>query len=178
MTEPRTLAEFFRHLARHPWEMLGRRWNYKSAVLSALIRSTLFFATNLGAGVDAAAGAALTEVVLRLVTSGFFGALTQSFRHVEPKAVGTLAAVILLPALAHSLELGVHWLRGTPALATSIAVSVAFTVVSTAFNLFAMRHGVLIVGHGRRTVVEDILAMHRLLVLFVVDVARSARACL
>ncbi len=178
MTEPRTLSELARGLAHHPWEMLGRRWNYKSAVLSAVIRATLFFAANLGAGADAATSAALTEVVLRLATSGFYGALTQSFRHVEPKVVGTLGAMILLPAVAHSLELAVHWLRGTPALTTSIAVSVGFTVVSTAFNLFAMRHGVLIVGAGKRTVREDLAAMPRLLVLFVADLARTARACL
>ncbi|MEQ1730248.1 MAG: hypothetical protein ABL982_17925, partial [Vicinamibacterales bacterium] len=94
------------------------------------------------------------------------------------RIVGTAAAMIVLPLVAHSLELCVHWLRGTPALTTSIAVSVGFTAVSTAFNLFAMRHGVLIVGQGRRSVVEDLTALPRLLVLFVVDLARTARACL
>jgi len=177
MIEPRTLGDVCRQLVQSPWELLCRRWNYKSAVMSASIRATLFFTTNLTAGVDAAIGAALTEIVLRLATAGFYGALTQAFRLVEPRVTGMVAAMIVLPLTAHSLELLVHWLRGTPSLATSIAVSVAFTVVSTAFNLFAMRHGALIVGRGRQSIAQDLVALPRLLVLFVADLARFARAC-
>jgi hypothetical protein len=159
--------------------MLGRRWNYKSAVLSALMRASIFFSTNLTAGLDAATGAALAELVLRFTTSGFYGAITQAFRRVEPQATATLVAMLLLPTLAHSLEWLVHWARGTPALVTSIGVSVAFTVVSTAFNLFAMRHGVLIVGDESRSVWHDLASIPRLIALFIGSAARSfSRACL
>lgn len=179
MNEPRTVAEVFCALARHPWEMLGRRWNYKAAVLSALLRSSLFFSTNLSAGLDAAAGAAAAEVALRLATAGFYGALTQAFRHAEPRQAATLSVMVLLPALAHSLELAVHWARGTPALTASIGASVAFTAVSTAFNLFAMRHGVLIIGSGRRSMLHDLSAMPRLFTSFVTHAVRTCvRACL
>lgn len=179
MTEPRTVGEVFRSLAGHPWEMLGRRWNYKSAVLSSLVRASIFFGVNASAGMDAAVGAAMAEMALRLLTSGFYGALTQSFRQVEPRATAMLTAMVLLPAIAHSLELVVHWARGTPALAASITVSMAFTILSTAFNLFAMRHGVLIVGDGRRSMREDLAAMPRVVALFVADAARSVvRVCL
>jgi hypothetical protein len=76
--------------------------------------------------------------------------MTQAFRRVEPARAGTLAAMILLPLVAHSLELLVHWWRGTAILDVSIAVSVVFTAVSSTFNLFAMRPGVLIIGQERR----------------------------
>lgn len=179
MTGPRTVAGVLRAVVRNPWEMLGRRWNYKSAILSAVTRSSLFFTVNLGAGVDAAAGAALAELCFRLTTAGFFGALTQAFRHVESRVAGTLAAMVVLPATAHSLELLVHWARGTPALAASVGTSVAFTALSTAFNLHAMRHGALIVGEDRRSIWADLLAMPRLVSLFVTDTARTlARVCL
>lgn len=179
MTEPRTLSALFRALAAHPWEMLGRRWNYKAAVLSAVVRGALFFTANSAAGFDAASTAATTEIIFRLVTSGFYGALTQSFRRVEPAATATLAALLLLPVASHSLEFIVHWSRGTPALAVSVSASVAFTGLSTSFNLFAMRQGALIVGDGRRSFLQDLAAIPGLVVLFVSGAVRSfARACL
>jgi hypothetical protein len=70
--------------------------------------------------------------------------------------------MVILPALNHSLEFLVHWLRGTPKLGLSISASVIFTALSTAFNLYAMRHGVLTVGNRRKTLRED---MGRLLPL-------------
>lgn len=179
MTEPRSLREVFASLAREPWEMLGRRWNYKSAVLSAAARGAIFFAANAGAGLDSATSAAGAEVLLRLATSGFYGALTQSFRRVEPAWAATLSAMVILPTVAHSLEFLVHWTRGTPALAASITISIAFTTVSTAFNLFAMRHGVLVVGERGCSIWHDLTAMPRLLTLFIRGAARSlVRACL
>jgi len=72
-----------------------------------------------------------------------------------------------LPAWAHSLEFMVHWLRGTVLLRESIAASIAFSIVSTAFNLFAMRRGALIVGPGSRSIWSDLMETPRLIVAFV-----------
>ena len=148
-------------------------WNYKTAILSALVRAAIFFAANAKAGADAATAAMITEFCFRLATSGFYGAITQRFRSVEPPLLGLLGAILLLPAVAHSLEFVVHTLRGTPELAASMIASVGFTMLSTAFNLFAMRRGALIVGEGTRTLVDDLRAMPRLVVLFVAAVART-----
>jgi len=53
------------------------------------------------------------------------------------------------------------------------------TVVSTGFNLFAMRRGTLIVGAAGRTMLDDLKALPRLIVQFVAMLARTcARACL
>ena len=175
MTEPSTVPAVFRALATDPWSMLGRRWNYKSAVLSSLTRATVFFSVNLSSGLDGAQSAAATEFVFRLVTSGFYGALTQSFRRVEPRWQGQLAAMLVLPAVGHSLELLVHWLRGTPELAASIGASVMFTTLSTAFHLFAMQRGVLIVGDGQRSLREDLVSLPRIMAAFV---AHAMRSCL
>jgi hypothetical protein len=143
-------------------------WNYKSAVLSAICRAPIFFAANLTAGLDAAAAAFMTEFVFRLATAGFYGALTQAFRRVEPPVLGTLGAVALLPAIAHSLEFIVHWQRGTSELRTSIVASMAFTVLSTSFNLFAMRRGALIAGEGGAPLLSDLRRMPKLLISFLV----------
>src|SRR5262245_15617489 len=118
-------------LVRRPHVYVVRRWNWKSAFLSSLLRSTIFFFTNLDAGVAAAQAALLTELVFRGATAGCYGALTQAFRDARPAWAGTVAAMILLPAVSHTLELAVHWVRGTPRLAESIVASVVFTVLST-----------------------------------------------
>ena len=126
-------------------------------------RGLLFFCVNLMAGMAAARAALITEMLLRAVTSGIYGALTGRFRRVEPAWAGTLTAMMLLPLTSHSLELVVHWLRQTPALAPSIVASVLFTACSTAFNLEMMRHGVLTVGAGSQSLRDDLRALPRVL---------------
>lgn len=149
-------------------------WNYKTAILSALVRGAIFFVTTATAGLAAAAAAMAAEFGFRFLTAGFYGALTQWFRRVEPALLGTAGAIVVLPVVAHSLEFIVHSWRGTPNLATGMAASIAFTCVSTAFNLFAMRRGALIIGDGRQSLLQDLRAMPRLVVLFV---AAAARMC-
>jgi hypothetical protein len=164
--EPTELRDVFLGFVTRPWDTLGRKWNYKSAIMSSAMRSTLFFTTNLTAGFDAAAAAMLTEFVFRFTTAGFYGAATQAFRRVEPPLHGTIGAAILLPAVAHSLELVVHWARGTPELAASLIASVAFTALSTSFNLFAMRRGALVVGADGSSLLTDLSRVPRLVIAF------------
>ena len=158
-----------RHLVRHPWSAIVWRWNYKAAVTSSIIRSALFFTTNLPVGMDAAWAALVTEFIYRFITAGFYGALTQAFRHVRPARAGTVTAMILLPLLGHSVELLVHWTRGTARLQESILASIALTCVTTAFNLFAMRRGALIIGEGSRSLLHDLARMPALLAAFLLS---------
>jgi hypothetical protein len=151
-----------------PGGQLIRKWNWKSAVTSSLFRAPIFFFVNLSAGPKAAAGAFLTELVLRSATSGFYGSITESIREAEPAWLAGLTAALLMPLANHSLELLVHWLRGTPKLAHSIVASVCFTAVSTLFNLYVMRQGALIVGEKRQSFGQDMRSMPRLVVGFIV----------
>jgi hypothetical protein len=157
-----SVAGVLRELARNPVGLLIRRWNWKSALLSSLFRAVIFFFANLAAGWRAALGAMSVELLYRGVSAGFFGALTQSFRRAQPAWLATMAAMVLLPLGSHSLELAVHWARGTPKLAASIVSSVIFTVLSTLFHLYAMRRGILIVGSGSRSMAADFRAMPRI----------------
>ena len=157
-------------LVLHPYDRLIRRWNWKSAFLSSVVRAFLFFMTTLSAGLGAATGAAAAELIFRASTSGFYGAVTEAFVPVRPVRTGTLAALIVLPVLSHSLEFALHYARGTPHLPRAIGASIAFTVCSTAFNLFAMRNGALIVGCGRQSIVTDLRRLPKLLWLFAADV--------
>lgn len=145
-----------------PWQAIVLRWNWKASCLSSAMRATIFFLVNLDAGTDAATRAFATEWCYRAVTAGFYGAMTQSFRHAAPRWQASLAAMVVIPATSHCLELVVHLVRGTPRLAASMAVSIALTMVSTAFHLDAMRNGVLIVGDGRRPILDDLRRLPRL----------------
>jgi hypothetical protein len=57
-------------------------------------------------------------------------------------------------------------LRGTPNLRTSLIASVSFTVLSTLFNLYAMRRGALLVGAEGGSVGADFRRMPRLITGF------------
>jgi hypothetical protein len=141
---------------------LNEYWNWKSAVVSSLIRAGIFFAANLNRGRAAAVAALTTELVYRIIASGFFGAMTQRLSRVEPVWRGVLYAFFVLPAAQHSVEFLIHWLRGTPNLGISVGLSVLFTGVSTLINLQLMRKGVLTAGIGSKTLVQDLAALPRL----------------
>ena len=166
-TVPPSVAEALLSVMRDPADCLIRKWNWKSALTSSLFRAAIFFCVNLAAGPKAAVGALLTELVLRSVTSGFYGSLTEALGEAEPAWFAGLTAALLLPLANHSVELLVHWLRGTPKLAHSILASVCFTAVSTLFNMYAMRRGALIVGENRQSLSQDMLRVPRLVIGFV-----------
>jgi hypothetical protein len=158
-----TVAQTLSRLLTHPGEMLLRRWNWKAALLSSLVRGLIFFAVNLSAGWRAASGAMFAEWVYRAFTSGFFGAVTQTLGEAEPEWLAAGSAMVLLPLSSHSLEFLVHWLRHTPNLRASIISSLCFTVVSTLFNIYAMRRGTMIVGRDAPSLREDLRVLPRVI---------------
>jgi hypothetical protein len=132
-------------------------------MFSSTFRAVLFLCANLTAGWRAATGAMLAEFLYRAVTAGFYGAITQAFRDAEPAWAAAVCAVVLVPAVSHSLELTLHLLRGTPRILTSLIASICFTIVSTLFNWYAMRRGALVVGDDGRSVRDDLKRMPRLI---------------
>jgi hypothetical protein len=166
-TKPITLRQVLLRLLRDPLKYLFRRWNWKSALLSSLLRASLFFATNLTAGLPAAIAAMKTELVFRAITSGFYGAITEAFREAEPPIAAALTVMVLLPIANHSIEFFVHWMRNTQNLVSSILASMILTAFSTLFNFYAMRRGALIVGHGRHSLAQDLARLPRLALDFI-----------
>ncbi len=158
-----SVGDVFRSLASHPWQIITR-WNWKAALLGALLRAS-FYVTVYKASKEnwrAAIAAALVEFTFRFVTSGASGALVQSFRRATPAWLATLIVMISLPTVSHTIEYFTHYAQEyyfssvVPASANNsrqiaFAVSVLFSVLSAMFNLFIMRHGVLLVGAGQET---------------------------
>lgn len=183
-----TVFDILLRLIRRPDIYLIRRWNWKSAIFSPSTRSLIFFLANLSAGWRAAVGAMTTELIYRVLSAGFYGAMTQAFREAEPPWAASLTVFLLLPILQHGIEWAVHYAHGTPNLVRSICYSVCFTGVTTLFNLYAMRRGVLVTGKGCGSIVSDLKQVPRLIAGFVAfvpitlyrllarDVSRSAPA--
>lgn len=173
-----TVGAVLAALLRDPLTGLVRRWNWKAALLSAVSRAALFFVVNLPAGRRAALAALVTELAFRGATSGFYAGLTQALGRAEPAWAAVISGMVLLPVVSHSAEFAVHWLSGTARLSESIAASAAFTALSTAFHMFAMCRGVLIVGDAQRPLRDDLRRLPGTLVAFVVTIATAiGRGC-
>ena len=106
--------------------------------------------------------AVMVELSFRFFTSGISGALVQSFRRARPVWLATLMVSISLPVFSHSIEFFTHYAQETyfntifaasqnNSRQKAFAISVLFSVLSALFNLFMMRHGVLLVGAGEET---------------------------
>lgn len=162
-----TVGGVLQSLIQHPVRNLVYRWNWKSAVTSSILRAVIFFSVNISAGFDAALAAMILEFVFRAITSGFYGAITQSFRKAEPIWAASLTAMIVVPVITHTMEFMVHWFGGTKKLAASILASAGFSAISTLFNLFAMRRGIMVVGDDCRSLTSDLIRMPRMIYEFV-----------
>src|SRR5580700_23913 len=163
-----TVGEVLRHLMQEPGKYLLARWNWKSAVLSSILQCAIFFFSNLTGGLRAALSAMTTELLFRGATSGFYGAVSEALRDAEPPWAAALTAMLLLPLANVASEFPVHWLRGTPNMAVSIAASMVFTALSTLFNLYAMRRDVLVVCSSRASLRQDLMRMPQLLFDFAI----------
>jgi hypothetical protein len=162
-----TVFDVLRRFWTSPGEMLLRGWNWKSSIFSSVLRALLFLCANLTAGWRAAGGAMLAEFVYRAITAGFYGAITQAFRQAQPAWAASVAALLLLPMVSHSMELALHLARGTPKIVASIICSVCFTAISTLFHLYATRRGALVVGDGTASLASDMKRLPGLIVGFV-----------
>lgn len=158
-----SVGDVFRGFARDPYEYFIRRWNWKSALTSAIIRAAIFFSANLSAGLQAATGAMAVEFCFRAATSGFYGSIAEAFRKAHPAWKALLVPMVMLPVISHSIEFTVHYLRGTPKLARSITASIIFTAISTLFNLYAMRRGIMLVGEQRKSLASDMKQLPRII---------------
>lgn len=138
-------------LLKHPFNALVLRWNWKAAVLSAVLRAPIFFFTYLFKkdGLKLAIGAALVQSLFRLIFGGVNGAIIQSYSRVEPAWHAVLTVPLILAAFSHVIEFGVQTIydnqTGVNGKGRAITASVVVSAISAVFNLFAMRRGALLV---------------------------------
>lgn len=158
-----TVAETIGHMARHPMRFLMTQWNWKAGLLSALLRGAIFFGSTLSVGAAAAARTLMVDAAFRVPMAGVCAAIVQALRWAEPRWLATAIVLLGVPALSHTVEIGVHVTAATPALWRAVAGSVALSIASSAVELVLMRHGVMTVGPGSGSPASDIRRLVRLL---------------
>jgi hypothetical protein len=149
-----------------PLARLGRYWNWKCAALSMGVRGALFFTTNLPAGTRAALLALATDMAFRGALAGCFGALIQALSAWRRRRLATMVTLAAVPAASHAVEALVHWRAGTPLLAVSMAASVSLTLLTTTFDLFAMRRRAFLTGPDGDSLWSDLRRLIPLLIAF------------
>jgi hypothetical protein len=154
----------FRNLVRHPLQIFTR-WNWKTALLGAGLRAFFYLTVYIVSQESwlTTLTAVMVELPFRFLTTGMAGSVVQSFRRATPVWAANIIVSIMLPAFSHTVEFFTHYAqeryfsdilaasRDGVARQRTFAISVFFSVISALFNLFAMRHGVLLVGAGKET---------------------------
>lgn len=150
-------------LVRHPLQVVTR-WNWKSALMGAVLRASFYFTVYKASKETwiVTLTAVLVELLFRFLSSGISGSLVQSFRRAKPAWLATFLVSVSLPVFSHSVEFITHWAQENyfanvfapsinNARQRAFAVSIVFSIMSAAFNIYIMRHGVLLVGAGKDT---------------------------
>ena len=158
-----TLSAVVREICRHPTRHLIRHWNWKAALISLACRGALFFSVNATASWGSAVHALSTELIYRAPMVGTLAAVSQSFRTAQPAWAATIVVAAVIPAIAHGVEFGMHWWRGTERLAESVAASVAFSALTAGTTHLLQRRGVLVVGADAKPFRTDLLLVPRFL---------------
>ncbi len=154
-------------ILRHPFRMLGLRWNFKTAALSALFRGTVFLAAICRSQHAGRVEAVLLEATYGAVAAGIFGALVQSLRSAKPTWMAETVLFLVVPLLLQLLDFATHALFGTAVFRVGLFASAVLTGVSALFSLYAMRRGVLLIGKEGKTIGGDLCSLPALALGFV-----------
>lgn len=141
-----TLAGVAQVLLRRPFASFLALFNWKTGLISAMLRALLFFFSNLRAGHQLALRATLVEAAYAIVTMSLIGAATERIRNAGPAWFTGIVVWLVIPAGLLTVQYHVHRFFGTPELRRSMIASFCFAALGTGFNWFAMRRGAFLVG--------------------------------
>jgi hypothetical protein len=171
LTTAESLRDALRETARHPLRTLLPNWSWKSACISASLRATTFFVTNLCAGHAEALRAGMVEAGFAIFAAGVMGSIAQRLRHAQPLWATALFVWLGMPSLMLSAQLAVHTVADTPHMQTGLIASFCFAATASSFSWYAMREGALLGGAAQTSLLHDARQLPRIVlgyVLFVV----------
>jgi hypothetical protein len=166
---PISVWEALRALLRNPWRCFVLRWNGKAAMLSAMFRGGIFLAASMKSHHAGRTSGVLAEAMFGAVSAGFFGTLTQALRFAGPGWLAELLLAGIFPLLFQVGDFYFHASLGTQVFRIGMIASAVFTALSSAFNLYIMRRGTLLVGEESNPFAEDLGALPRLALSFVIS---------
>ncbi|MEQ1645421.1 MAG: hypothetical protein ABL959_18365, partial [Pyrinomonadaceae bacterium] len=106
------VSDVFRNLVHHPLQLVSR-WNWKAAMLGAIVRASFYYTVYKASRESWAVTltAVGVELVFRFLTTGLAGAVVQSFRRATPIWQANIIVSILLPAFSHTVEFVTHYIQ-------------------------------------------------------------------
>lgn len=131
-------------------------WNWKSALLSMVLRVPVFAIVTMRGGFDAMTGAVLAETAVCAFYAGSYAAVVQHIRNRRPVWFTAFVIAVVLPALGQMIEYEVHTWRATPHRILAVTISSILSVMSSLFNWYVMRQGTFLVGSERSSFVGDL----------------------
>ena len=158
-------------LVRHPIQIV-RLWNWKSALLSLILRGPIFLVASIRQGWEASLAAVFTESLFCVITAGSYGAIVQTLRNAEPQWLTVSFLTLVVPAVFQVVEYALHRFRGTPHLRLAEIVSIVISGLSALFNWYAMRRGTLLVGGEGDSFGKDLRRLPVLLFNFLIALPR------
>lgn len=170
--KPVSVGQALGALLRNPRQFVVR-WNGKAAVLSALFRGAMFLLASIKSHHKGLTHGVEAEALFGAVSAGIFGTLTQELRFAEPEWLAVLLLAGIFPVMFQVGDICFHAALGTQVFRAGMISSALLTAYSAAFNLYIMRRGTLLVGDEGRSFAEDLCALPRLVVLFLVSAAVS-----
>jgi hypothetical protein len=142
-------------------------WNWKSAILSAMIRSFIYVLATMKHGWHSELHTIAAEMFYVALTAGIYSALQQRALNVQPRWLSNLIIVGAVPVLSQTVEYVMHAAAGTPNLKTATISVLSFGLLSALFHLHIMRKGAMLVGDESRPFSDDLKRMPSLVVSFV-----------
>jgi hypothetical protein len=136
--------------------MVARLWNWKSAILSMILRVPVFAAAAIRRGPGTVAAAAFTEALVCGFNAGWYAAVVQAIRNRKPVWLTALTIGVGLPAIGQIIDYGVHAWRGTPHHTAAVIISTFLGAISALFNWYAMKRGTLLVGGEGSSFSDDL----------------------
>jgi hypothetical protein len=169
---PSEVAAALSDLVLHPAQTFYHSWNWKAALLSAMLRAPLFLLATLRQGLEVISIAVVVEAVYSAAISGCYGAFVQKLRHARPLWASGLLILAVLPGVLLWFDYLLHLYTRMPNLKGGMLAAATLSLLSSLFNWYLMSRESLLVGAEGRSFASDLKRMPRMLIDFICWVPR------
>ena len=152
---------------RNAWLFPLTHWNWKAALIAAVIRAMACVAALWHSPLHAREHFGAVEAAYVLLTAGIFSAWQQQALEVKPRRLSWFIVVLVVPLGSLAGDSALHlWLDQGNTRALGIG-ALMVTLISAMFHWHVMQNGAMLVGENSRSLVDDLKQIPRLIATFV-----------
>jgi len=146
----------FEAMKTHGWLFPLTHWNWKVALMTAVLRGLACVAALRHMEIHARNHFGMVEAAFVLLTCGLFSALQQQSLHLRTEMLAWFSCVVVVPLTSLGCDAALHfWLDGGQTRQLGWA-ALAFTVLSATFHWHMIRNGALLVGEESHPLATDL----------------------